>query len=352
MMDQLYIAIMSILSAFLCTFVVISIALVNKIRQLRQRLNLLLEDNAKKTTELDSYAQTQKNPLGPLMTHTAKSLIVSFDKNGKILKVNDELLQAFGFTSKELVGKNMIGTILPVPEKEKYNIVKRVFANPKLFIDCETQAQNKAKKPIWISWTNRFIYDKQNHPVEVNAVGFDISKRKEMEAELQYLSTVDPQTGVLNRTALMDVGATELKRAIRYKRALSVAIIKLKHKNIANAFLDDFTDSVLNDLIQLCRKVMRSVDYLGRVGDIEFAMILPETDVANVPFLIKRLNEHLDEYNAHSSLQDTIALAYGCAGCTKESDTIDSLLSAADADLVKKEKQVARQKSQTKRSRR
>ena len=348
-MEQMCIIIVAVLSAFLCTFTVISIVLVGKIRSLRQRINTLLEENAQKTTELDNYIQAQKNPLGPLMTKTAKSLIVSFNRNGIITKVNDELLRLFGFTSKELIGKNMIGTVLPTPEKEKYNIIKRIFANPKLFIDCETQAQTKNKKTVWISWTNRFVYDKNDRPISVSAVGFDISRRKSMEAELQYLSTVDPQTGVLNRTALIEVGSRELKRAMRYHRSLSVAIVKLKHKNIFDAMSDDFTDAVLHDIIQMCRKVMRSVDYLGRIGDIEFAMILPETQISNLPFLIKRLNEHIDAYNKGAGLKDAIDLVYGGADYTKDSDTIDSLLSAADVDLNKKEKKLIQNKSHIKR---
>ena len=206
---------------------------------------------------------------------------------------------------------------------------------------------NSVKRRTW----NRFIYDKKNHPIEVNAVGFDISKRKELEAQLQYMSTIDPQTGVLNRTALLNTGATELKRAIRYKRDLSVAIIKIKRKNTDDFYLDGFTDAVLHNLIQMCRKVMRSVDYLGRIGDVEFAMILPETRASNLPFLIQRINEHLAAYNHETDLKNSIEITYGVAAYAKQTDTIDSLLHQADLNLQQKEKQSTRRTATAKRRR-
>ena len=350
-MDQIHITIISVLSSFLCTFVVIALILVHKIRQLRHRLNLLLEENAKKTTELDEYLQHKKQPLGPLLNQGSKSLIVCLDPNGRILKVNDALCQTLGYTKNDLIGKDATGTIFPVPEKIKNNIVKRIFANPKLFTECETEAMRKDKSSIWIAWTNRFIYDKKKRPTEVNAVGFDISRRKELEAELQYMSTIDPQTGVLNRTALLETGATELKRALRYKRDLSVAIIRIKHKSMTDLFSDNFTDAALRNLIQMCRNVMRSVDYLGRIGDAEFAMILPETRACNLPFLIQRINDHLIAYNGETDLKNSIEIVYGVAACTKPTDTIDSLLHQADLNLQQKEMQNKRRTSGAKRRR-
>ena len=351
-MSQIHIVIISVLSSFLCTFVAISFLLVHKIRQLRQRLNVLLEENAKKTTELDEYFKHKRQPLGPLLNQGSKSLIMHLNSEGKIIKANDTLYRVLGFNKNDLIGKDAIGTIFPAPEKGKSSIIKRVFANPKLFIECETESLRKDKSSIWISWTNRFIYDKRNHPVEVYAVGFDISKRKELEAQLQYMSSIDPQTGVLNRSALLNTGATELKRAIRYKRDLSIAIIKIKRKNTDDFDLDGFTDAVLHSLIQMCRKVMRSVDYLGRIGDVEFAMILPETRASNLPFLIQRINEHLLAYNHEADLKNSVEIVYGVAAYSKPTDTIDSLLHQADLNLQQKEKQNSRRTIATRRRRR
>ena len=305
------------------SFICLTLLLSYKNARLRLKINQLLEAKAKAIDEADYYAELAQNPLGPLFSKNTEPLILSFDTKGKIIDVNTNLLQKFGYNKAQLIGKNAVGTILPIPHKETESMIYRLFKNPNLFIDAETEAMTKKGEKIWISWTNKVVYNSKGKAVSADAVGFDVTKRKEMEAELQYLSSIDPQTGVMNRPALLETGTTELKRAKRYKRDLSVAVFKLAHgkNNIP------VTDEQLKTVTKLARDVVRSVDYLGRIGDVEFALILPETVPQNVPFLFKRLGEHLNEYNDANKTKLTIS--YATAAFTKKSDTIDSLLNHA-----------------------
>ena len=313
-------------------FIFISLSLVTKIRSLRLKINQLLEEKAKTADELDRYIDLAQNPLGPLYARDTKPLILSFNNKGIITDVNDQLLQKFGYTKTQLIGKKALGTILPEAEKTTDSIIYRLFQNPNLFIDAETEAQTKAGNRIWISWTNKIIYDKKGNATAVNAVGFDITKRKEMEAELQYLSSIDPQTGVMNRPALLQTGTTELKRAKRYGRALSVVVFKFQQKEGGTSL----SDAQLQEAAHLARTVVRSVDYLGRIGDTEFALILPETTVGNVTFLIQRLSQHLAQYNKENG--NKMILLYASAALNKKTDTIDNLLSQAWKQLNTKPK--------------
>ncbi|MBQ4471851.1 MAG: diguanylate cyclase [Alphaproteobacteria bacterium] len=320
MLDSIIVAVF--LFVLLCV-VTIAIILFFQGKNLREKLNLLLEENAKLAEEADQFAEVAKNPLGPIFSKNAFPLILSFDTKGKIIGANDELLKKFGYTRRALVGKNALGTILPKPEKESDNIVKRLFANPNLFIDTETETTTKMGDRLWVSWTNKIVYNDRGKAISADAVGFDITKRKNMEAELQYLSSIDPQTGVMNRHALLETGTIELKRAKRYHRTISVAVIKFAVQN-KNA---DFSDKQLKDAVALARRVIRSVDYIGRIGDVEFALILPETAIENIPFLIQRLREHLKNYNHKAPTK--LALTYGSSTYKKQTDTIDALLGQA-----------------------
>ena len=302
-------------------FILTTFYLVYKQNQLRLKLNKVLEDRAKVIEEADHYAALAKNPLGPLFSQNSEPLILSFDTKGKIIDANHHLLKKFGYTKQQLIGKNVIGTILQKPNKETDSMIYRLFKSPTLFIDAETPAQTKSGQILWVSWTNKVVYNSKGKAVSADAVGFDVTKRKNMEAELQYLSSIDPQTGVMNRHALLETGATELKRAKRYKRALSVVVFKLISEE------ESLSDSQLKAATQLARQVARSVDYLGRIGDIEFAFVLPETDLENVPFLMQRLKQHFDVYN--DKTKEKISLTYAAATFKKQTDTIDGLLSQA-----------------------
>ena len=301
-----------------------------KIYLLRIKLNRLIADKAKLIEEIEHYETQAKKPLGTLFEQDTKPFILSFDHAGKILKASDSLLDKFGYTKRKLIGKNVIGTILPKPKSEADNIVYRLFKSPQLFIDAETETITSAGQKIWISWTNKIIYDAKGRAVAADAVGFDITKRKELEAELQYLSSTDPQTGVLNRPALLETGATELKRAKRYKRVLSVIVLQFQSQDSSISL----SDTQLKEVAYLTRETMRSVDYLGRIGDAEFALILPETSKQNVPALIQRIMKHLSTYNKYND--NKVELFYASASLNKAADTIDGLLNQAWQQLNKK----------------
>lgn len=312
-------------------FVIISLVLAVKMNRMRQKINQLLEAKAKALEDADRYAELARNPLGPLYTQNTSPLILSFDTNGKIINANERLLQKFGYTRPQLIGKNAIGTILTKPARETDSMIYRLFKNPDLFIDAETEAVTKSGKTFWISWTNKVLYNSKGKPIAADAVGFDITKRKEMEAELQYLSSIDPQTKVMNRHAFLETGATELQRAKRYGRDLSVVVFKFQSED-----QDALTDGQLKSVAQMTRQIIRVVDYIGRIGDVEFALILPETAVVAVPFLIRRLQEHLENYNKR--MKSTIRLIYSATSFQKKSDTIDGLISRAWHKIDSKKK--------------
>ncbi len=321
MLETINFSLILILIVISILFILISFVLLYKLNHTRLRLNQVLENCAKAIEEADHYAELAKNPLGPLFAQNTEPFILSFNTKGKIIDANHNLLQRFGYARHELIGKNAAGTILPKPNKETDNMIYRLFNNPDLFIDVETPAKTKSGQVIWVSWTNKVVYNSKGKAVSADAVGFDITKRKDMEAELQYLSSIDPQTGVMNRHALLETGATELKRAKRYGRALSVVVVKLVSKQ------SSLSDEQLKTAVQLVREVVRSVDYVGRIGDVDFAFILPETDAGRVPFLIQRLLQHFETYNKKT--KNDISLIYAATDLKKKTDTIDSLLSQA-----------------------
>lgn len=323
-------------------FILLSFVLMNRVRHLRRKLSAMIEKVALKEKELEEVKKNSGNPLDPFIPETSKSIIVSIDLNEKITDVNDYAEEIFGFTKEELVGHSIFSTIFPKPEKKnslQANIISRIFTNPKMYVEHETQNVKKSGEPMWISWTNRVIYDDKGMPVEVRSVGFDITKRKKLEEELRYLASVDPLTGVLNRQALLETGAVELSRANRYNRQMAVVIMKLNyfHNPLDNSSYT-FSDEVLQETVAICRKAMRDSDYLGRIGDVEFALLLPETPAENAVFLAERLKQRIQEKNLQSETGSFITATFGVTGRTSKDDTIDSLLLRAWQALNEAEK--------------
>lgn len=311
-------------------FILLTFVFMNRSKHLRHKLSHMIEQNAKQAKELEEIKKNTKNPLEPFIPETSKSIIISIDLNEKITAANDYACEIFGFTKEELVGTNIFKTIFPKPERKdslQANIISRIFNNPKMYVENETQNVKKNGEKFWISWTNRVVYDEKGNPLEIRAVGFDITKRKKLEEELRHLASVDPLTGVLNRQALLEVGSTELSRANRYNRQLSVLIMKLNYfHNPADNASFSFSDEALQETVAICRKAMRDCDYLGRIGDVEFALILPETPAENAVFLAERLKQKIQEKNLQSEDGTFITTTFGVTGRDSKDDTIDTLI--------------------------
>ena len=321
-----------------CLFIFLYAGL--RLRHIRtcKSLKSATDSFAKQTKELEDLKKQKADLSDNFTDTTAQSIIVAFDKAGKITYVNDYAEEFFGFKKSELVGHAVLGTIAAEPKKRlgaQPTLIEKILLNPQLYVDIETKNQKKDGTPVWISWTNRVVYDEKNKPVEIRSVGFDISRRKQLEEKLRYLTSIDPLTGVLNRAAFLEAGEKEIKRATRYNRSLSLLILKLDHfRVLGQEFGYSFGDEALKKTVKICKNAIRDSDYLGRIGDVEFAILLPETPLENVQFLTERLRLKIQEQNLKTEIGNAfITTAFGQAGKEDDKDSIDAMLVRASQNL-------------------
>jgi two-component system cell cycle response regulator len=118
------------------------------------------------------------------------------------------------------------------------------------------------------------------------------SLRKANE-EIRQLSITDPLTGAYNRGYLNDFLPLELKRAIRYNRALSVILCDIDHfKRVNDTEGHQAGDMVLKHFAgQLLGSIRKDLDWVVRYGGEEFLIVLPETDLAGASRVAERIRK-------------------------------------------------------------
>ena len=118
----------------------------------------------------------------------------------------------------------------------------------------------------------------------------DITRQKELEAELVRLAEIDGLTEILNRRSFMERSAMELKRAFRHRTPTSLLIIDIDHfKNVNDTYGHHVGDEVLRSLARRLADGLRREDLLGRIGGEEFAALLPQTDLEGALLAAERL---------------------------------------------------------------
>jgi diguanylate cyclase (GGDEF)-like protein len=98
---------------------------------------------------------------------------------------------------------------------------------------------------------------------------------------LRRLATQDSLTGATNRRGFMDRLLRAQSEAEAQAEPLSLVMVDLDHfKRINDEHGHGVGDAVLREVAHRMRRQIRRADLLGRLGGEEFAILLPDTDLA------------------------------------------------------------------------
>lgn len=140
-------------------------------------------------------------------------------------------------------------------------------------------------------------------------------------SHLQRLATVDPLTGVLNRTGLQVVLDSGLAGGRRSGLG-SIVVIDLDNFKATNDELGHIAgDRVLRDFGADVRSVLGADDIGARTGGDEFVLVLPGGSERDAEGIVARLRD-----------RTTTAFSYGTAAWPPGT-TVDAAIAAADARM-------------------
>jgi diguanylate cyclase (GGDEF)-like protein len=110
--------------------------------------------------------------------------------------------------------------------------------------------------------------------------------------QLEREARLDTKTGLANARHLRESLASELERARRYGRPLSLMMADLDYlREVNNTYGHLAGDEVLAGIGEVLRTELRDSDFAGRFGGEEFCVILPETGLDRAESLAERVRE-------------------------------------------------------------
>lgn len=135
--------------------------------------------------QADEKLRKSEEKYRELVEH-ANSIIIHWTSDGRITFMNEYGQQFFGFTEAEIIGRQVVGTIVPETEstgRDLRPIMDQVCADPKAFENNINENIKKNGERVWVAWTNKVAFDDQNRIVGILSIGTDVTERRRNEAE-------------------------------------------------------------------------------------------------------------------------------------------------------------------------
>lgn len=162
-------------------------------------------------------------------------------------------------------------------------------------------------------------------------LGVVVSRR--MQAP-HILSANDSLTGVLNRRAFEERWESELARARRYGRPISIAVLDIDYfKQFNDRYGHAAGDSALASVARALRSRVRTTDFVGRLGGEEFAVALPETGSVAALEVAEGIRKAVSEKTLAipgSRVPANVTISLGVASWPDHGEEITRLLDRAD----------------------
>ncbi|WP_226648635.1 PAS domain S-box protein [Microbulbifer variabilis] len=118
----------------------------------------------------------------------ANSIIMRCDRHGKVTSFNEYAQQLFGYSEAEIIGRHLIGTIVPASEssgRDLRQLIQHVCDHPQEHRYNINENITKSGKRVWIAWTNKILSDENGSPTGILSIGTDITKQRLLEEELR-----------------------------------------------------------------------------------------------------------------------------------------------------------------------
>lgn len=148
-------------------------------------------------------------------------------------------------------------------------------------------------------------------------------------------ANIDGLTDLYNHRYFQDRLASEIERADRYERSLTIIMFDLDNfKNFNDTWGHQEGDRLLKWFSDLCSRCVRNIDILCRYGGEEFVVILPESDTTEALAVAERIRSATEKQSlAVMGKNKGVTVSVGIACYPAHGDTRHALILNADAAL-------------------
>lgn len=169
-------------------------------------------------------------------------------------------------------------------------------------------------------------------------VACNITRRHQLEAQLQHLSETDELTGAYNRRKLLEALASCLEGFSEQQTPCALVLMDIDHfKAINDQFGHIVGDKVLRGIAQHAMAHLREGDLFARFGGEEFALLLPNTSAHKALGIAERLRLAIanGDFLPAAQVPRQVTVSMGLSVIQPQDQTLEPILFRADDALYR-----------------
>ncbi|HEY9678084.1 MAG TPA: GGDEF domain-containing response regulator [Drouetiella sp.] len=154
-----------------------------------------------------------------------------------------------------------------------------------------------------------------------------------------YRASIDPLTGLYNLEFLLGFLQQQLLFSFRQRLAVGMAIIDIDNfASLNEEFGYETGDTVISTIANRLMNITRSSDLIARYGGDEFAVVLPNTEIAGVKVLAEKVRTEIEQIGFAKSAgkkSPQVTVSVGCSNFNMEDLNPETILRDAKLALQK-----------------
>ena len=220
------------------------------------------------------------------------SAMIISDRYHRAILVNEQFTKLTGLKQGDIESKNLIKNLLGDEQLERTFEIFEQVSREQLWEGELTISHAEGGEPVTVIGRIQSVLAPTGKVSYYITSIVDISDRKALEEQLRVLSERDSLTQLWNRRKF----ELELRRQTtlveRYPDMpqACLALLDIDYfKRVNDQLGHDEGDRVIAESARLLEQILRETDFVARIGGEEFAIIMPNTTLAEAVLALERL---------------------------------------------------------------
>lgn len=275
---------------------------------------------------IERYRYRHEQALALAMYAATSDALVVVDAAQRITRVNAAFMAMVGKPERALIGQpylSVLGVALPdvqggEPERALREILVPDASGQRVLLERIVPLQQGR--------------DRHGHRIVVLT---DISQIKQRQAEIEFVTQHDVLTGLPNRHRIAQLLDAVIDDSRTSKETFALAFINIdRFKEINDGLGHAVGDAVLREVAQRLRNLLRTDDYVARVGGDEFVAVLRKiSDDDGLAGVRTKLMQRFDEPVCVGGREVYVGASIGFALYPEDGERPDELLRNADVAM-------------------